>query len=569
MPFSTLPTKTPGQTVRASYLNQIKANEDDHEDRLLDLEAGGGTGNVVGPASAVDNEIPRYDGTTGELLQGSGITIADGASGTLAGSNSGDVTLAGSPNYLTIAGQVITRALIDLAAHITGRLPFANLTAATAANRLLGRGSAGGAGDFQEIALGAGLSMSGNTLSATGGGGAGALDDLTDTIITTPAADDVLQYNGSEWINQPAENLSASNLSSGTVPAGRMPALTGDVTSSAGAVATTIANDAVSNAKAANMAQATIKGRAAAAGTGDPTDLTPDQVSTILDAATDPFLRTSAGGGGGGDLDDLTDVVIASPTTDEVLKYNGSNWVNGSVPGGGGGGDISSGPYASLPAAGNTGDCYIPTDSHYSILRDNGSSWDHFFTGRLFVPPVDGSYAWVNQNTASKDTTRGGVILTKTATAAHDINLRVKSAPSTPYVITAAIAALRFAGAFYGLAFRQSSDGKLVTFGIGLSNQSFHISSWSSPTAFNSHYLQLPIFSDLWPYHQAVTWLRMADDGTDRKFYVSADGVNWYEIIGARHSRTNYMTADQVGIFIHTQATTNYVSLWNLSWVET
>ena len=58
----------------------------------------------------------------------------------------------------------------------------------------------------------------------------------------------------------------------------------GDVTS-VGDAATTIANDAVTNAKAANMAQSTIKGRAASAGTGDPTDLTATQVRTILNVA--------------------------------------------------------------------------------------------------------------------------------------------------------------------------------------------------------------------------------------------------------------------------------------------
>jgi hypothetical protein len=36
------------------------------------------------------------------------------------------VTLAGTPNYLTIAGQVITRGLINLASHVTGILPSAN-----------------------------------------------------------------------------------------------------------------------------------------------------------------------------------------------------------------------------------------------------------------------------------------------------------------------------------------------------------------------------------------------------------------------------------------------------------
>lgn len=57
---------------------------------------------------------------------------------------------------------------------------------------------------------------------------------------------------------------------------------TGDVTSS-GDGATTIANNAVTNAKAADMAQATIKGRADAAGTGDPQDLTPAQARTAMD----------------------------------------------------------------------------------------------------------------------------------------------------------------------------------------------------------------------------------------------------------------------------------------------
>lgn len=71
--------------------------------------------------------------------------------------------------------------------------------------------------------------------------------------------------------------------------------LTGDVTASGpGSATATIANDAVTNAKMSNMAQATVKGRAAAAGTGDPTDLTADQTSTILDAATDPFLRSAS-----------------------------------------------------------------------------------------------------------------------------------------------------------------------------------------------------------------------------------------------------------------------------------
>jgi hypothetical protein len=42
------------------------------------------------------------------------------------------VTLAGAPDYLTLAGQVLTRALINLASHVTGVLPAANIDTAIA-----------------------------------------------------------------------------------------------------------------------------------------------------------------------------------------------------------------------------------------------------------------------------------------------------------------------------------------------------------------------------------------------------------------------------------------------------
>ena len=51
-----------------------------------------------------------------------------------------------------------------------------------------------------------------------------------------------------------ATSGSASDLSAGTLPAGRFPALTGDVTTAAGALATAIADNAVTTAKINNGA---------------------------------------------------------------------------------------------------------------------------------------------------------------------------------------------------------------------------------------------------------------------------------------------------------------------------
>lgn len=41
------------------------------------IPGGGGTGDVLGPASSTDNALPRWDGTTGKLLQDSGVTLDD------------------------------------------------------------------------------------------------------------------------------------------------------------------------------------------------------------------------------------------------------------------------------------------------------------------------------------------------------------------------------------------------------------------------------------------------------------------------------------------------------------
>ena len=58
---------------------------------------------------------------------------------------------------------------------------------------------------------------------------------------------------------------------------------------------------------------------------------------TITTNATTDTITINATGGGGGTLDGLSDVVISAPTTNQVLKYDGSNWVNGTDATGGGG----------------------------------------------------------------------------------------------------------------------------------------------------------------------------------------------------------------------------------------
>lgn len=64
----------------------------------------GSSGDVVGPASATDNAVVRFDGTTGKLVQNSAVTIAD---------TTGDIT-AGAYNKVTITSPA-TGATVTIA----------------------------------------------------------------------------------------------------------------------------------------------------------------------------------------------------------------------------------------------------------------------------------------------------------------------------------------------------------------------------------------------------------------------------------------------------------------------
>lgn len=62
---------------------------------------GAGSGDVVGPGSATDNAVARFDGTTGKLVQNSGVTIDDSGNYVSSGYiiTNGDVLIPGGANF--------------------------------------------------------------------------------------------------------------------------------------------------------------------------------------------------------------------------------------------------------------------------------------------------------------------------------------------------------------------------------------------------------------------------------------------------------------------------------------
>ncbi len=233
---------------------------------------------------------------------------------------------------------------------------------------------------------------------------------------------------------------------------------------------------------------------------------------------------------------------------------------------------VQSGAFASEPASGRlTGDLYLPNDSFYAE-RWNGTLWEAW--GPIFpmTKPVDGDFAWINQGGASIVTTNGGIFLRGPATSGTSERVRKKAAPAPPYTITAAFlpAVLSFDFQSCGLLFRQSSDGKLVTFELAGTTQAANsttglilgVNKFTSPTVFSAGYTARSAHA----IGTKPVFLRIADNNTNRICSYSADGQNWitFHTIG----RTDFLTADEVGFFVADSTNTYEVGMTLLSWKQ-
>jgi len=135
--------------------------------------------NAISVFSTIDPGVGVFK-VTGEIQVTTPLDELQGGTGT-ASWTQGDIPYSSAANTIaklakdanatrsltnTGASNAPAWAQVALATGVSGDLPFANLVPASAVSLLAGRGSAAGAGDFQEITLGTGLTMTGTELSA-------------------------------------------------------------------------------------------------------------------------------------------------------------------------------------------------------------------------------------------------------------------------------------------------------------------------------------------------------------------------------------------------------------------
>lgn len=423
-------------------------------------------------------------------------------------------------------------------------------------SELVPGGGGGGSGTVTSVALAAPafLSVSGSPVTGAGTLTLALATQSANVVFAGPTTGAAAAPTFRALVAADVPDLSASYVPVTRTVAGH--ALSSDVTVSASDVGLgNVTNDAQTKAAVVpNTAPAAGK---ILAGNAGGTAYAPVALSGDATLASTGALTLAASGASAATYGDATHV----PQVTVDVKGRITAVSNVAISGGGGGATVFTSAYASPPGSPATGDLWLPSDG-VSLYRWSGSAWVPWGPVYPFTDPtLAGLSTWVNQGSAVVDATKGGISLYRDGTDGVSVHARVKAAPSTPYTITAAFTAVQL-GTFTeaGLCFRDSAGGAINGFSLLCGTNSWYVRQYASATSLSSN-----AGSGTAQIQGPVIWMRLIDDGTNRKYQFSPDGQFWLTALS--EGRTTFLTANQVGIYVSAYAGPSALNL--LHWKET
>lgn len=217
---------------------------------------------------------------------------------------------------------------------------------------------------------------------------------------------------------------------------------------------------------------------------------------------------------------------------------------------------------ANLPSSAYQGRMYLTTDSPV-MCWDSGSAWSNF--GPLFplTPPQLGNWSWANQGSATATQYQSGIVIRSPKASGDSLNMLVKAYPTAPFFFTIAVICnwINFSNARGGLVIYDSVGGKLVDLALyagGSEQQMVWINGkWNSTTSYNANYNTEALTTTTISLPPGlVYWLQLHDDGTNRKWSVSNDGISFVQV--AHQGNTDFVTPNKIGFYTNGNTTSYF-----------
>jgi hypothetical protein len=258
------------------------------------------------------------------------------------------------------------------------------------------------------------------------------------------------------------------------------------------------------------------------------------------------------------------DVSASAPSTGQSLAWSGSAWAPATVGGGGGGGSPLIIEEVDGTPSGTPDTLQFPNGTltdmgggvyKYTDAGGGGGGGGSSFGQSPFTDPTTPTWAWTNQGSspaASVDTTVAETIFLHCAQqgAGHNVRMRHKAIPSAPYVATFGFIPHLWNDYHQcGVILRDSGTGKFVFFRIMVAGE-LRLSAcpFNDPSTPASEYTYAPFLPMMFG---PMIWLHVEDDNTNRKLYISHDGVFAHAELFHSVGRTDHCTPDQIGFAVN------------------
>lgn len=183
-------------------------------------------------------------------------------------------------------------------------------------------------------------------------------------------------------------------------------------------------------------------------------------------------------------------------------------------------------------------------------LTNSGTSYLTSPLIRAVTLPVDGSFAWVNQDTATVTNQGNALALNATGRSGLNLSARTQAIGANTTLITASTCTNATDGiAHCEIGFRESGTGKLefLYFGATVANSGastltvpfFAVQRYNSPTSFNNTVWTV----ETAPYPGPVVWVKLVYNGTTIAYYWSMDGGGNWDILFSESKTAFFTTA--------------------------